>query len=503
MQQRKILHLLGIFLLFIVPHLFAQNRSAGKKQDDSLLPQLFAISSHELLQYVEELSSDKYEGRLTGTEGYNASADWVSKRLKEFGIKPLGDNNTYFQYFDNPYTLVFEGCEVYLHIPQKKNIIKKYYRYEDEFIPGATSGSGEITAEVFYAGYGITAPELNYDDYKGIDVKGKIILIEREVPVSPNTDPELFVKWRPYSFHQYKLENAVKHGAKGMLYNYGPISNPNNAYEKNFIYSHVGDAVVADMFAGAENSHKTVVDNIKKELKPQSFATGKIVTIKNVTEHFPEGKGSNVIGILEGQNAGLKDEVIMVGAHLDHLGYCYEIMPGANDNASGVAVLLGVAKALADTSIKLKRSVVFNCFGAEEQAVAGSEFYVENPKIALDKTICLLNMDGVGSGDKLSATAARNFPELWQFVENANEKYIHRTIRPTQFANIARPRLDAARFMWADVPTISFSAYGARSFYHITKDDIDTITPEIMEDLAQILFLTIINIANEETINFR
>jgi hypothetical protein len=122
-----------------------------------------------------------------------------------------------------------------------------------------------------------------------VDVKGKIILMEREAPVSPNRDPELFKKWRPYSFHQYKLENAVAHGAKGMLYNYGPISNPNNSYDKGFIYSHVGSAVVSDVFSGTGRKHKDVVAKIRKTLKPQSFATGKTFTIKNITEHHPEG----------------------------------------------------------------------------------------------------------------------------------------------------------------------------------------------------------------------
>ncbi len=139
----------------------------------------------------------------------------------------------------------------------KGGVIKKSYQYEDEFMPGGTSGSGEVTAEVVYVGYGITAPELGYDDYKGVDVKGKIVLMEPEVPVSPGEKTlELFKKWRPYSFHQYKLKNAAAHGAKGMIYNYGPIGNPNNAYVEGFVYHHVGAAVVADVFAGTGKGHE-------------------------------------------------------------------------------------------------------------------------------------------------------------------------------------------------------------------------------------------------------
>ncbi|NIM58151.1 MAG: M28 family peptidase [Candidatus Aminicenantes bacterium] len=495
--------LLGLGYFLVSFFLSVQSLPAEEKEEEKLLQSMHSISSHQLFDYVKELASDKYGGRLTGTEEYNASAEWVVSHFKKWGIAPALSQNSYFQAFPIPYTLVFKGCEVYLHLPSKGSVIRKYYQYESEFIPGSTSGSGEVTAEVIYVGYGATAPELGYDDYKGVDVKGKIILMEREVPVSPDKDPELFKKWRPYSFHQYKLENAVAHGAKGMLYNYGPISNPNNSYDKGFIYSHVGSAVVSDVFSGTGRKHKDVVDKIKKTLKPQSFATGKTFTIKNITEHYPDGVGYNVIGILEGSDPDLKDEVIILGGHLDHLGRCYEIMPGANDNASAVAVIMGIAEAMSKCPIKPRRSVIFLCFGAEEQGVVGSEYYLEHPVFPLEKTVGLINMDGVGCGDKLRALAAKNYPKFWKFIDKANQKYVHRVVSPRYFANIARPRLDAARFMWKDVPTISFGARGSRSYYHITKDDIDTITPEILEDLAQLLFIATLDMANQNLLDFR
>jgi len=123
--------------------------------------------------------------------------------------------------------------------------------------------------------------------------------------------------------------------------------------------------------------------------------------------------------------------------------------------------------------------------------------------VPLEKTLALINMDGVGCGDKLRALAAKNYPELWEFVRKANEKYIHRVVNPSYFANIARPRLDAARFMWKGVPTLSFGASGAPSYYHVTKDRIDTITPEILEDLAQLLFVAVLDMANQDSLDFR
>ena len=192
-----------------------------------------------------------------------------------------------------------------MNVPAGKDgVVKKSYRYEDEFIPGGTTGAGKVTAEVVYVGYGITAPELGYDDYKGVDVKGKIVLLESEVPVGPGEKTlELFKKWRPYSFHQYKLKNAAAHGAAGMIYNYGPIGNPNNAYVEGFVYHHVGAAVVADVFAGTGRAHKDVVAAIRKDLKPQSFATGKTMTISNRSEHHPDGVGINLLGKITGQRS--------------------------------------------------------------------------------------------------------------------------------------------------------------------------------------------------------
>jgi hypothetical protein len=500
---------LGFFTLFLIVFLaysstvWAQRASRELSDEQKILQAMHSISSQDLFNYVNELASDRFEGRLTGTEGYNASAEWLASYFQKWGIVPVGDNDSYLQAFPNPYTLVFDDCEVSLHMPINGSTIKKYYHYFDEFIPGGTSGSGEVTAEVIYVGYGATAPELGYDDYEGVDVKGKIVLMEREVPVSPNRDEALFKKWRPYSFHQYKLENAVAHGAKGMIYNYGPIGNPNNAYDAGFIYSHVGDVVVNDVFAGTGYEHGQVVKEIQKTLKPHSFDTGKVMTVKNNTEHHPEGIGYNVVGLLVGSDPQLKDEIIIVGGHLDHLGKAYTIMPGANDNASAVAVMMGIANAFHNCPIKPRRSVLFLAFGAEEQAVAGSEYYCEHPIFPLEKTVAFINMDGVGCGDKISALAAENYPDFWEYVNKANENYIHRIVYPSRFSNIARPRLDAARFMWKDVPTISFSVFGSRSYYHNPLDNIDTITPEILEDTAQLLFLAVLDMSNQESLDFR
>lgn len=483
------------FVLIFISLLLGFSFSISAQSNADVLETMHSISSHTLFGYVKELCKEKYGGRLTGTPGFNMAAEWVISHFKEWGIKPAGDNGTYLQAFKNPYTLILPGNEAYLHIPvDSKHEILKYYTLEKDFIPGSTSDTGEVTAEVVYVGYGITAPELRYDDYKGVDVKGKIVLMEREVPISPDKEPEEFKKWRPYSFHKYKVENAWKHGAVGMLYNYH-ITNPNCKFIKGFVLTYIGKTILDDLFVGQKFTHEEVVKRIKKTRKPFSFRMHRVMTIKNFTEHHPEGIAYNVLGMIEGSDPLLKDEVVVVSAHLDHVGKNPLLVPGANDNASGVAVVLGVAEALAKSPRKPRRTVLFALFGAEEQGVKGSEYFIKHPTLRDKKIVACFNSDGVGRGNKILAIAGKNYSSLWKHIDSANREYIHRVVKPTYFSNIARPRLDAAHFMWAGIPTISFSTYGIPlgfSNYHKSTDRPEYITPEIMEDLAQLIYMTLL-----------
>lgn len=467
--------------------------------EERLLETMHSITSRTLFGYVEELASEKYGGRLTGTPGYDAAAQWAANLFEKWNIKPAGENGTYFQSFANPYTLVLPGAEISMNLPVGKGgVVTKRYRYEDDFFPGSTSDTGEVTAEVVYVGYGITAPELGYDEYAGVDVQGKIVLVEPEVPVSPNRDPETFKKWRPYSFHDYKVKNAKAHGAAGMIYDYH-IANPNCAFIKGLVLIYVGRQVVEDVFAGTGYEHRAVVSEIRSNLKPKSFATGREMTIKAVTEHHPEGTARNVIGYLEGSDPGLKNETIVIGAHLDHLGRNDRLMPGAIDNASGDAVLLGAAEALAKSPAPLGRSVLFILFGAEEQGVKGSDYYLKHPSVPNDRIKAFINLESPGRGERITGGAGKNYPELWEYFERNNRRFIHRRIQATSTANLARPRQDAAHFMWAGIPTVSFGASGAPRLpyatYHTPHDTPEVITPEIMEDLARLVFLSVVDMS--------
>ena len=139
---------------------------------------LRAISPDVLLGYVRELSSERFGGRLSGTPEYKAAAEGAAAQLLRWGLAPGGDDGTYLQAFPNPYTLIKPGGDLRLHGDAAMGTAEKRYAYETDYFPGGTTGSGRVTADVVYAGFGITAPELGYDDYAGVDVRNKIVLVE-------------------------------------------------------------------------------------------------------------------------------------------------------------------------------------------------------------------------------------------------------------------------------------------------------------------------------------
>ena len=182
-------YLIPLFLcLFFV-------RAYSQDQEKAILSTFHSISSHDLLNYAAELSSEKYKGRLSGSPGYEAAASWVADQLKQAGVKPGLADGSFFQWFPNAYSNVLTpGC---LTLLAGKDNPEKEYKFPDDYFPGSNSASGTISGEVVYVGFGISAPELNYDDYRNIDVKGKIVLMETGVPYTSNDST--LQKWEPYS----------------------------------------------------------------------------------------------------------------------------------------------------------------------------------------------------------------------------------------------------------------------------------------------------------------
>jgi hypothetical protein len=481
--------------------------NAQSDYESQLLKQFHTITSEEMMGWIEKLCSPEFNGRLAGTPEYLASADWVAGKLKEWGIKPAGDNGSWFQWFNWPYTVLKETGSLTLNIRQPDGtIIYKSYSYPGEFYPGMNSGSGEITSEVVFAGYGVTAPELNYDDYKGIDVKGKIVLLNRDVPYSDPRNPE-YKKWVGYCYHQYKLDNAVKHGAAGMLYIDNALANPNITYNPSIIVCGIGQQPLNDIFAGLKTTNKEVLEKITKSFKPSSFNTGKVMTIKTNTERHNEGKSCNVIGVIEGSDPELKNEAIVIGGHLDAVGNAGRVVNGALDNGSGVIDIMAAAKAMAQSGIKLKRSVVFLFIGGEEVGLIGSKLYTTNPVFPKEKTIAFINLDMVGNGTGLYVSAGSLYKELLTYFEQANSKYIHRpmkTAAPVQGAYYGRPRSDEVVFSMAGYRTMAIGTTDSykKVFYHLPGDDPDAVTIEIMEDVSKMLYVGLTEMANDISLKY-
>jgi hypothetical protein len=478
-------------------------------QDDEqiLLKQFHNISSEEISGWMEELCSPKYNGRLAGTPEYIASAEWVAEKFSQWGIRPAGDNGSYFQWFDHPYTVVNGVGELQLHLPQKEGTtITKKYSAPVDFYPGMNSGNGEVTAEVVWVGYGTTAPELNYDDYKNVDVKGKIVVMNRDVPFKDVRNPE-YARWVRYCYHQYKAENAASHGAIGMLYIDGNSANPNISYIENLIVTGIGPEPLADIFAGLGKDNKTLLEQIDRSFKPASFATGKRMTMKANTTRHPEGKTCNVAGIIEGSDPVLKNEVIIIGAHLDAVGNAGGLfVAGGFDNASGVLDIMAAARALALSGIKLKRSVLFLPIGGEEVGLLGSKFYAQNPVFPKEKTVTYINLDMVGNGTGLAVSASETCKGLTEYFSNANSRYIHRPMRVSASGGVfyGRPRSDGLVFQAAGFRTMNISTTdGVKPvYYHLPGDDETAVTPEIMEDVAKLIYLSFIEMANAENLSY-
>jgi hypothetical protein len=485
---------LALFLCF-----FLVNAKIQAQQNEKYDIEVFhAISSHTLIDYVSELTSDKYSGRLSGSPGYEAAARWVAGKLQEAGLKPGVGDTSWFQWFPNTWTEVLNPGGVTL-IPGKElsGHAKIRLSFPEDFYPGSNSASGHVSGEIVYAGFGISAPELNYDDYSGIDVKGKIVLMESGVPYLKSDS--ILKKWEPYSYHRYKFQRAKELGAKGLLY-VDLIANPNTSWLDGFVYAHISRVMAQNCLNGTDKKFGDLKNQITRTMQPYSFPTKMKATIRASTRHYPETRACNVIGIVEGSDPELKKEAILVGAHLDHVGHPGALFPGALDNASGSADILAAALAMAKSTIKPKRSVLFIFFGGEECGLFGSTKYADEPVWAKEKVLFMINLDMVGNGTGFHLQGGKSWPQYLTSFEEASNALIHRSLLSSGMGQgYGRPRTDSAVLQMAGYKTMNLWTTGTVKpvYYHQPPDNVDALTPEIMEDAAKLLYLGILRIANQ------
>jgi hypothetical protein len=442
---------------------------------------------------------------LSGSPEYLEIAEWVAGHLKKWGIEPGGDNGTYLQMFDMPYSEVRSAGALSIEMESGGQRMSMDYSFPDDYYPGSNSDSGTVTGETVYVGYSITAPELGYDDYEGLDVDGKIVVFDSGLPYTGDNETT-FLKWVPYSYHQKKLNTAKEHGAAGVLY-IGKLANPNTSFNEGLVYAHIDQHVADHLFFETGKDHAAVVEEINDTLQPASMGLGKTATITADAVRHADAKAANVIGIIEGADPVLRDEVIIVGGHLDGVGYLGQVMPGALDNASGSADILGLAKAMAASPVRPKRSIMFLFIGGEECGLIGSTYYTEHPVFPKDKTVVFFNLDMVGHGTGLRIGGGETYPQIYRHFEAANDSYLHRPLSTSASrASVGRPRSDSVIFQRAGFRTMSAGTSGRvdsiPTYYHDPRDTAATLTPEIMEDVVKLLFVGLTGLANDTEVRF-
>lgn len=426
---------------------------------DSMKAGFDTISVDNCLALLTYLSSDLLEGRDTGSRGYKLAADYAASLFKIWGLEPAGDmpapvrgfrsmrgqappqpaKRTYFQEVVFRETSNVTGS---MTLSQKSGALEKTRMFQSGIDYSAMSASAEsISAPVVFAGYGIKEDSIKWDDFKNLDVKGKIVLIlseapGKEDPKSPfQANKELKDKYfrEAPAFQRFrmgggfnKIQEINKLGPAAILQVqntgndaeiYKQLATPRQPSDEHPInpeprrrLSLIGQEGVMSFMRSSvitisreiadailENTGKTIDElksGIEKNLKPASLEIPGTRLAIDTKADVQLVKCSNVLGLLEGSDPQLKDEVIVIGAHLDHLGHFGDyIYNGADDNASGSVGVLTAARAFAVNPVKPKRSILFALWTGEEKGLLGSRYYVSHPFFTKEKTPMYFNMD--------------------------------------------------------------------------------------------------------------
>ena len=413
---------------------------------DSTTHSSTAFSAQEFLGAVKFLAGDALKGRGNGTPELNEAADYIAGRFRAFGLEPAGDSGTFLQTFQvtvgarlgpgNLLTVDGPGPGGTLTVGQ-------------DYIPLSFSEDGRFEDSVAFAGYGITAPEYHYDDYRGLDVNGKFVVVLRHEP--QEHDPNSIFAGTQLTGHAgivNKAINARNHGAVGMilvndtanhpgepdeLIKFGTLAGPE---QLKIAALQVKASVVDSWLKPSGHTLEELSKAIDADLSNRSFALDPVIRLRAAldVERIRRSE-SNVMAILPGSDPKVASQCIVIGAHYDHLGLgdqhslapsqIGQIHHGADDNASGTSAVLEVADYFSHRGSRPRHSIVFVTFAGEELGLLGSSFYTEHPPAAcpLSETLAMLNMDMVGrvSGKRLYVGGTGTSPDFRNLVEKANQ----------------------------------------------------------------------------------
>jgi len=375
---------------------------------------LETINPDHIRWHVRYLAHDLLEGRGTGQRGGDLAAEYIATQLAEYGLKPAGDHGTYMQKVPLVGITTLPETQFSLIPKQGETMnlkpLDEYVAYDQSQQP-----QSDVDAEIVFVGYGIQAPEYNWDDYKGVDVRGKVLLM---LVSEPPSDDLRFFKGRALTYYgrwTYKYEQGLRKGAVGVIlvhqtqmasYPWEVVRNSNSG-EKSFLKVE-GPALkvaswihldVASRLASASgmNLEKMMASAQSRDFRPVNLGARLRARMVSKVRNF---ESSNVVAILPGSDRRVADEAIMYTAHYDHFGVRPDmpgdnIFNGADDNATGCGILLELARAFGTAAAKPRRSILFAAVTAEEQGLLGSEYLGKHPPIPAGKISLNLNYDDV------------------------------------------------------------------------------------------------------------
>ena len=397
---------------------------AADKPEEKLKPALDVITPDALLAHIKTLASDEFEGRSPGTKGEELSIKYISDQFRSIGLKPGNPDGSYFQ--EVPLAGIKSEPKMILAVAGKPPVELKY---PDDFVASSARLQPEIkvdNSDLVFVGYGVVAPEYGWDDYKGVDVRGKtILMLINDPPVPDPKDPskldEKMFKGKAMTYYgrwTYKYEIAAQKGAAAaiIIHETEPaaypwqvvrsswakenfeLDNPNKNADVVSARSWITIDVAKKLFADCGQDFDALKRSaVTKDFRPVALNAKANIDIKQALRSF---KSHNVIGKFEGADPALKDEFIIYTAHWDHLGRHPElqgdqIFNGAVDNASGDAAVIALASAFPKADPAPKRSILFMCTTAEEAGLLGAKFYAEHPLYPLEKTLADINIDSM------------------------------------------------------------------------------------------------------------
>ena len=480
-----------------------------------ILPQKVSeiITESNLKINLEVLASDLFEGREATTRGEKLAQLYIISQLKKNGVKPFFPNGSYLQKFN----LNVETNDENSKLSFINDGVSTDLNFVDDFFLARGSSIDNIkdSYQVVFAGYGISAEELNYDDYKNINVNGKIILILDGTPTDTTKD------FSNYSNLKSKTENAIKHGAAGIIVQASnqilsfwsrlasflkrpsyilPVKDDKDT--SGFVSIYINNESVKKLLKTQNVNFEKLTNDLQenKIINPIEFNGNLKINFK---KNIEVKESANIIGIIEGNDPVLKNEYVAIGAHYDHVGIIDDkVYNGADDDGSGTVTIMEIAKTLAKTKAN-KRSILIIFHAGEEKGLLGSRYLTENFQLIKDKKIVSqINLDMIGrmatdsiysiGSDKLSS-------ELKDIVEDVNSKTVkfHLDYKyddpndPNRFYY----RSDHYNYAKKGIPIVFFFD-DMRDDYHKHTDEVDKINFKKLKRMSWLVYGIALRIAN-------